>query len=170
MTTLVRMANYRYYSMYPTFVPPGNCARWSVVRLTRLVATINFQRCERRVIQKKNFLPENTSLECIPKAGVFIFSFRSLNYTQARSFCRERNASLAHIISEVRTDGLGKFVSPNSPSFVGLSSNDKERIWKNEYGTRVSIEFYSRQACRVIFVAKYFFNLSWHSTVWQTNR
>ncbi|XP_070168703.1 uncharacterized protein [Polyergus mexicanus] len=84
-------------------------------------------------------LPENATIECIPKAGMFIFSSESLNYTQAQSFCRKRNASLAHIISEERTEGLAKFVSQNHPSFVGLSNNNnKERIWKNEFGESLS--------------------------------
>lgn len=76
-------------------------------------------------------LPENTTIECIPKAGMFIFSSESLNYTQAQSFCRKRNSSLAHVISEERTEGLVKFVSQNRPSFVGLSN--KEGIWKNDF-------------------------------------
>ncbi|XP_020286919.1 C-type lectin domain family 4 member E [Pseudomyrmex gracilis] len=103
MTTLVPAANYRYYSMYPVFVPPAN-----------------------------------TTTECIPKAGVFVLSSERLNYTQARDFCRDQNASLAHVISEERTEGLGKFVSRDLPSFVGLSNNDKERIWKNEFGEPLS--------------------------------
>lgn len=65
---------------------------------------------------------------------MFVFSSEELNYTQANSFCQEQNASLAHVISEERTDGLAKFVSPNIPSFVGLSNNDKEKIWKNAFG------------------------------------
>lgn len=67
---------------------------------------------------------------------MFVFSSESLNYTQAQSFCRKRNASLAHVISEERTEGLARFVSQNRPSFVGLSKNDKEGIWKNEFGNR----------------------------------
>ncbi|XP_025262247.1 C-type lectin domain family 4 member E [Camponotus floridanus] len=81
-------------------------------------------------------LPENTTIECIPKAGMFIFSSESLNYTQAQSFCRKRNSSLAHVISEERTEGLVKFVSQNRPSFVGLSN--KEGIWKNDFGESLS--------------------------------
>lgn len=63
---------------------------------------------------------------------MFIFSSESLNYTQAQSFCRKRNASLAHVISEERTEGLAKFMSQNHSSFVGLSN--KEGIWKNDFG------------------------------------
>lgn len=77
----------------------------------------------------------NATVECIPKAGIFMLSSESLNYTEARSFCQKRNASLAHVISEERTEGLAKFVSENLPRFVGLSSGEnKERIWKNEFG------------------------------------
>ncbi|XP_011346651.1 uncharacterized protein LOC105284668 [Ooceraea biroi] len=79
--------------------------------------------------------PVNATLKCIPKAGMFLFSSESLNYTQARSFCHKWNASLAHVISEERTEGLGKFVSQNVSSFVGLSSSVKEKIWKNEFST-----------------------------------
>lgn len=107
------------------------------------------------VARNESPLSENTSLECIPKAGMFLFSSDSLNYTQARSFCQERNASLAHVISEVRTDGLGRYVSPSIPSFVGLSNSDGERIWKNEYGTRgyfsspfsADFDVFARRAC-----------------------
>ncbi|EFN78463.1 hypothetical protein EAI_13335 [Harpegnathos saltator] len=83
------------------------------------------------------FVPsENTTVECIPRVGIFLFSSENLNYTQARTFCRGKNASLAHIISEERTEGLAKFVSPTTPRFVGLSNNDGERIWKNVFGIR----------------------------------
>ncbi|XP_077259883.1 C-type lectin mannose-binding isoform isoform X2 [Temnothorax americanus] len=80
----------------------------------------------------------NATMECIPKAGMFMLSSESLNYTEARSFCQTQNASLAHIISEERTEGLGKFVSHNLTRFVGLSSENKERIWKNEFGESLS--------------------------------
>ncbi|XP_029169056.1 uncharacterized protein LOC114939009 [Nylanderia fulva] len=103
MTTLVRAANYKYYSMYPI-----------------------------------SSLFENSTIKCIAKAGMFVFSSTSLNYTEAQSFCRKRNASLAHVISEERTEGLARFVSQNRPSFVGLSNNDKEGIWKNEFGEALS--------------------------------
>lgn len=88
-----------------------------------------------RILQQKS-LSENSTIECIPKTGMFVFSSESLNYTQAQSFCRKRNASLAHVISEERTEALARFVSQNRPSFVGLSKNDKEGIWKNEFGNR----------------------------------
>ncbi|KYM96008.1 Lithostathine [Cyphomyrmex costatus] len=80
----------------------------------------------------------NATLECIPKTGMFIFSSEVLNYTEARSFCQKRNASLAHIISEERTEGLGKLMSQNLSRFVGLSSKRNERIWKNEFGESLS--------------------------------
>lgn len=77
---------------------------------------------------------------------MFVFSLERFNYTQARNFCRNQNASLAHVISEERTEGLGKFVSRDLPSFVGLSNNDKERIWKNEFGkVRENFDFFTRQ-------------------------
>ncbi|XP_011148605.1 uncharacterized protein LOC105188707 [Harpegnathos saltator] len=85
------------------------------------------------------FVPsENTTVECIPRVGIFLFSSENLNYTQARTFCRGKNASLAHIISEERTEGLAKFVSPTTPRFVGLSNNDGERIWKNVFDEPLS--------------------------------
>lgn len=81
-------------------------------------------------------------MECIPKAGIFVFSTEKLNYLEARSFCHKRNASLAHVISEERTEGLGKLVSQNLPRFVGLSSGEnRERVWKNEFGNSL-IEMY----------------------------
>lgn len=95
--------------------------------MTTLVPAANY-----KYYSMYSSLPENTTIECIPKAGMFIFSSESLNYTQAQSFCRKRNSSLAHVISEERTEGLVKFVSQNRPSFVGLSN--KEGIWKNDFG------------------------------------
>ncbi|XP_011696132.1 PREDICTED: uncharacterized protein LOC105454888 [Wasmannia auropunctata] len=77
--------------------------------------------------------PANATVKCVPKAGMFMFSSESLNYTEARSFCQKRNASLAHVISEERTENLGKLVSQNISRFVGLSSESRERIWKNEF-------------------------------------
>lgn len=83
--------------------------------------------------------PANATVQCIPKAGVFLLSSEGLNYTEARSFCQKRNASLAHVISEERTEGLSKFVSQNLPRYVGLSSGENgERIWKNEFGEPLS--------------------------------
>ncbi|XP_011876607.1 PREDICTED: uncharacterized protein LOC105566856 [Vollenhovia emeryi] len=83
--------------------------------------------------------PVNGTVECIPKAGIFVLSAESLNYTEARSFCQKQNASLAHVISEERTEGLGKFVSQNPPRFVGLSSGEnRQRIWRNEFGEPLS--------------------------------
>ncbi|XP_011161190.1 uncharacterized protein LOC105196783 [Solenopsis invicta] len=83
-------------------------------------------------------LPANATMQCLPKAGIFLFSFEHLNYTDARNFCQKRNGSLAHVISEERTEGLGKFVSHNISRFIGLSSESKERIWKNEFGEPLS--------------------------------
>ncbi|XP_012218290.1 uncharacterized protein [Linepithema humile] len=82
--------------------------------------------------------PAKTMLRCIPRTGLFVLSSERLNYTQARNFCQERNASLTHVISEERTEGLGKLISQNFPSFVGLSNKDKEKIWKNEFGEPLS--------------------------------
>ncbi|KYQ55748.1 C-type lectin domain family 4 member F [Trachymyrmex zeteki] len=82
--------------------------------------------------------PVNATVECIPKAGIFLFSSEVLNYTEARSFCQKRNASLAHVISEERTEGLGKLMPQNFSRFVGLSSERNERIWKNEFGEPLS--------------------------------
>ncbi|KYM82961.1 hypothetical protein ALC53_06673 [Atta colombica] len=84
------------------------------------------------------FPPVNATMECIPKAGMFLFSSEILNYTEARNFCQKRNASLAHVISEERTEGLGKLMSQNFSRFIGLSSERNERIWKNEFGEPLS--------------------------------
>ncbi|TGZ33049.1 Macrophage mannose receptor 1 [Temnothorax longispinosus] len=103
--------------------------------MTTLVATPN---CNYYSMYHILSPPVNATMECIPKAGMFMLSSESLNYTEARSFCQTQNASLAHIISEERTEGLGKFVSHNLTRFVGLSSENKERIWKNEFGESLS--------------------------------
>lgn len=84
----------------------------------------------------------NATVECIPKAGIFLFSSEVLNYTEARSFCQKRNASLAHVISEERTEGLGKLMPQNFSRFVGLSSERNERIWKNEFGNLLPLFTY----------------------------
>ncbi|KAG7211815.1 hypothetical protein KM043_011046 [Ampulex compressa] len=78
------------------------------------------------------------TLACVPRTGVFLFMSKSLNFTQARAVCQKANASLAHIISEERTDGLAKYIPRNMPTFVGLSNRDEERIWKNEFDEPLS--------------------------------
>ena len=79
-------------------------------------------------------LGSNFTLACIPKAGIFVFSSDNLNYSQAQTACQKINASLAHIISEERTNGVAKYILPNTPTFVGLSNRNDEKIWKNEFG------------------------------------
>ncbi|XP_031842360.1 uncharacterized protein LOC116431241 isoform X2 [Nomia melanderi] len=80
----------------------------------------------------------NFTLICIPKTGVFVFSRNYLNYSQAQISCQKMNSSLAHIISDERTDGLAKYISQNTPTFVGLSNRDHEKIWKNEFDEPLS--------------------------------
>ncbi|CAK9829597.1 CD209 antigen-like protein D [Anthophora retusa] len=80
----------------------------------------------------------NFTLACIPRTGIFVFSSNNLNYNQAQIACQKMNASLAHIISEERTNGLAKYISLNTPTFVGLSNRNKENFWKNEYGEPLS--------------------------------
>lgn len=76
---------------------------------------------------------------------MFYFSQEALNYTAATSFCRKQNASLVHVISEERTSGLAKLLSPDIPHFVGLSRNGREKIWKNEFGSRnILYHFYKK--------------------------
>ncbi|KAK2587591.1 hypothetical protein KPH14_003719 [Odynerus spinipes] len=100
---LTKDKNYRYYSMYPNYIPS-----------------------------------EEGTVVCVPKAGIFILSSNNLNYTQAETFCRKLNGSLAHVISEERTNGLAKFTSHKIPRYIGLSNNDDERIWKNAFGEPLS--------------------------------
>ncbi|CAD1474925.1 unnamed protein product, partial [Heterotrigona itama] len=66
----------------------------------------------------------NFTLACIPKAGIFVFSSDNLNYSQAQTACQKINASLAHIISEERTNGVAKYILPNTPTFIGLSNRE----------------------------------------------
>lgn len=73
-------------------------------------------------------------MACIPRTGIFVFSSNNLNYSQAQISCQKINASLAHIISEERTNGLAKYISLDTPTFVGLSNYNDEKIWKNEFG------------------------------------
>ncbi|XP_076249006.1 C-type lectin domain family 4 member E [Calliopsis andreniformis] len=80
-----------------------------------------------------SFNDVNFTLTCVPKAGIFVFSSHSLNYSQAQITCLKMNATLAHIISEERTNGLAKYISQNTPTFVGLSNRDEENIWKNAF-------------------------------------
>ncbi|XP_012521472.2 C-type lectin domain family 4 member E [Monomorium pharaonis] len=104
-----------------TLVPEANCRYYSMYPVLSPPANTT-----------------NTTVECVPKAGIFLFSSEGLNYTEARKFCQKRNSSLAHVISEERMEGLGKFVSQNISRFVGLSSESKERIWRNEFGESLS--------------------------------
>ncbi|XP_053998851.1 uncharacterized protein LOC128887214 isoform X2 [Hylaeus anthracinus] len=78
----------------------------------------------------------NFTLACIPRTGIFVFSSNNLNYSQAQISCQKMNASLAHVISEERTNGLARYISENAPTFVGLSNRDHENIWKNEFDRR----------------------------------
>ncbi|XP_068969179.1 uncharacterized protein [Bombus flavifrons] len=73
------------------------------------------------------------TLVCVPRTGIFVFSSDNLNYSQARITCQKINASLAHIISEERTNGLAKYISPNTPTFVGLSNRGNGKFWMNEF-------------------------------------
>ncbi|CAL7935721.1 unnamed protein product [Xylocopa violacea] len=73
------------------------------------------------------------TLACVPKTGMFVFSNNRLNYSQARTACQKMNASLAHIISEERTNGLAKYIALTTPAFVGLSNRNHEKSWKNEF-------------------------------------
>ncbi|CAD6233839.1 GSCOCG00007334001-RA-CDS [Cotesia congregata] len=79
--------------------------------------------------------PVNITVKCLPRVGVFIISEESKNYTDAKKTCEEVNGKLAHIISEERTEGLAKFITHNTPVFVGLSNrrSSKDRFWKNEF-------------------------------------
>ncbi|XP_053975358.1 uncharacterized protein LOC128874553 [Hylaeus volcanicus] len=84
----------------------------------------------------------NFTLACIPRTGVFVFSSNNLNYSQAQISCQKMNASLAHVISEERTNGLARHISENAPTFVGLSNRDHENIWKNEFEEPLSCFMY----------------------------
>ncbi|XP_029033340.2 uncharacterized protein LOC114871515 [Osmia bicornis bicornis] len=83
-------------------------------------------------------LGSNYTLACIPRTGVFVFSNNNLNYSQAQAACQKMNASLAHVISEERTNGFAKYISQNTPTFVGLSNHDRKSLWKNEFGEPLS--------------------------------
>ncbi|XP_076636920.1 lithostathine isoform X2 [Colletes latitarsis] len=76
---------------------------------------------------------DDFSLVCIPRTGVFLFSSDDLSYSQAQISCQKMNASIAHIISEQRTNELAKYILQNTPTFVGLSNRDHENVWKNEF-------------------------------------
>ncbi|KAI4494563.1 hypothetical protein M0804_000764 [Polistes exclamans] len=78
------------------------------------------------------------TIVCVPKAGLFILSNNNLNYTQAQISCQKLNGSLAHVISEERMNGLAKFLSHKISSYVGLSNNDDEEIWKNSFDEPLS--------------------------------
>ncbi|XP_078045983.1 uncharacterized protein LOC144474703 isoform X2 [Augochlora pura] len=80
----------------------------------------------------------NFTLTCVPKTGIFVISNNYLNYSQAEISCQKINSTLAHIISEERTEGLAKYISENTPTFVGLSSRDHEKIWKNQFDEPLS--------------------------------
>lgn len=69
---------------------------------------------------------------------MFAFSSNNLNYSQAQGACQKMNASLAHIISEERTNGLAKYISLDRPAYVGLSKRDNEKFWTNEFDEMLS--------------------------------
>lgn len=111
-------------------------------------------------------------MACIPRTGIFAFSSNNLNYSQAQISCQKINALLAHIISEERTNGLAKYISLDTPTFVGLSNYNNEKIWENEFGILLIIfykfyklnlfnysNFYFFHLKSIIKLIKYFINL-----------
>lgn len=78
-------------------------------------------------------LATNGSLSCVPRVGLFLFFEEPFNFPAAQLVCGKLNATLAHVISEERTEGLMRIIG-NVPTFVGLSSQGEKRSWKNEFG------------------------------------
>ncbi|XP_046745857.1 uncharacterized protein LOC124411048 [Diprion similis] len=71
---------------------------------------------------------------CLPKVGVFRLADIPSNYSTARKECAAWGGKLAHVASAVRTDLLASLMTGNiNAVFVGLSSEGKERLWKNEF-------------------------------------
>ncbi|XP_046426792.1 uncharacterized protein LOC124182960 [Neodiprion fabricii] len=71
---------------------------------------------------------------CLPTLGVFRLADTPSNYSTAREKCAAWGGKLAHVVSAVRTDLLATLMTGNiSRAFVGLSSQGKERLWKNEF-------------------------------------
>uniref|UniRef100_A0A1B0CYY2 Uncharacterized protein n=1 Tax=Phlebotomus papatasi TaxID=29031 RepID=A0A1B0CYY2_PHLPP len=52
--------------------------------------------------------PDNAT--CVPGLGMFIYFDKPENFSRAFNICREVNGSLAHILTEVRTNSLSKLI------------------------------------------------------------
>ncbi|XP_062548210.1 uncharacterized protein LOC134213292 [Armigeres subalbatus] len=55
--------------------------------------------------------PPSENATCIPSVGMFILNDNKLNYTQAFNVCHTLGGSLAHVVSEIRTNMLSKMVA-----------------------------------------------------------
>lgn len=61
----------------------------------------------------KSVAPTNAT--CVPTVGVFVYFYdRLLNYTQAGGMCEQAGGTLAHILSEIRTNSLSSIIYQNN--------------------------------------------------------
>ena len=97
-------------------------------------------------------------MSCVPGVGLFMFFEDRLNFTDARLSCQKLNGTLAHVVSEERTEGLANFVG-NTPTYVGLSSQGEKRIWKNEFGIKKKNIFYFKSKVSKLSNLKLTYNL-----------
>lgn len=68
-----------------------------------------------------NSVSAPTNITCIPNIGVFLYSNEPFNFSNALDTCQRQSGSLAHIISEHRTNALSDMVLEES--FNARNSN-----------------------------------------------
>ncbi|XP_034950002.1 uncharacterized protein [Chelonus insularis] len=117
-----------------------NCQVLNCPEIYSSTSLIRDQRYHYYSLYSRKLLPAKNNVNyivtCVPKVGLFIFSKVRKNFTEAQQTCKNMHGTLAHIVSEERTQGLAKFI--NSPTFIGLNNRGKEQIWKNEFGEPLS--------------------------------
>ncbi|XP_012283231.1 uncharacterized protein LOC105701235 isoform X2 [Orussus abietinus] len=110
-----------------------NCILFECPELNNFTTITNDTRFKYYSMYRGDLMISIGQVQCIPKVGIFLLSMNKKNYTKARESCQKLNGSLAHVVSEERTEGLAKLISESLTFFVGLSNRDKERIWTNEF-------------------------------------
>lgn len=71
---------------------------------------------------------------CIPTVGVFQYYNEFANYSTATQMCRKSNGSLAHILSEQRTNSLSNFIHQQqnvtrvTVAYVGLNETVRNKF------------------------------------------
>lgn len=97
-------------------------------------------------------IPALHNTTCVPYVGVFLFVVEPDNYTKALNVCLNHGGSLAHVLTEIRTNSLAHLVDDHYPVtlrsavYVGVnetwdtfnSSSDASRNSGRKFITAIS--------------------------------